>query len=255
MSMLRYLQSTENTLNYIQFFALLIAVSGIFFVDFSYQNIMLVVAGFYIFSILGVSMTLHRYYSHKSFQFKYDLVRKIFTLIAILAGRGSPLGWVYIHRIHHRHSDTDQDPHGPKTIGFKLFGFKPIDTTDKKTKVFIIKDFMNKEQLFYHNYYMIFIISFVLLLWLISFDYLYFAYILPLLLVQFSQNCFNFFAHKAGYRNHDTKDDSTNNAFLWPFIMGDAWHNNHHANLGKLTTKEKWWEFDPVVNICKVVAK
>ena len=32
-------------------------------------------------------------------------------------------------------------------------------------------------------------------------------------------------------------------------------HNNHHANLGKLTTKEKWWEFDPVVNICKVVAK
>jgi len=253
--MYKYAQSTENTLNYIQVFAVLTAVIGIQFVNFSVSNLLLAVLFFYIFSILGVSLTLHRYYSHKSFEFKYDFLRKIFTYIALLAGRGSPLGWVYIHRLHHRHSDTDKDPHGPETLGFRLFGFKPIDTTDKKTKVFLIKDFLNKEHLMYHNNYMFFVITFVAILWSIDFSVLYFCYILPLLGIQFSQNCFNYFAHKTGYRNHKTKDNSTNNFLLWPFILGDAWHNNHHANLGKLSTKERWWELDPVVTVAKVVGK
>ena len=114
---------------------------------------------------------------------------------------------------------------------------------------------MNKEHLLYHNYYLLFIIGFASLLGLISFDLLYFLYVIPLLGIQFSQNCFNFFAHKFGYRNHITKDDSTNNFILWPFILGDAWHNNHHNNLAKFSTKEKWWEFDPVVAIAGVVSK
>ena len=122
--MQKYLQSTTDTLNYIQYSAIAIAVAGIFLVDFTLGNIALAVAFFYVFSILGLSLTLHRYYSHKNFKFKNELLRKIFTVIAILAGRGSPLGWVYIHRLHHRHADTENDPHGPETIGFRFFGFK-----------------------------------------------------------------------------------------------------------------------------------
>lgn len=253
--MQKYLQSTTDTLNYIQYSAIAIAIAGIFLVDFTIGNIALAVAFFYVFSILGLSLTLHRYYSHKNFKFKNELLRKIFTVIAILAGRGSPLGWVYIHRLHHRHADTENDPHGPETIGFRFFGFKPNDTGEEKAKVFLIKDMMNKEHLLYHNYYLLFIIGFAFVLGFISFELLYFMYIIPILGIQFSQNCFNYFAHKFGYRNHQTKDDSTNNFILWPFILGDAWHNNHHNNLAKFTTKEKWWEFDPVVAIAGVIKK
>ena len=126
--------------------------------------------------------------SSKNFKFKNELLRKIFTVIAILAGRGSPLGWVYIHRLHHRHADTENDPHGPETIGFRFFGFKPNDTGEEKAKVFLIKDMMNKEHLLYHNYYLLFIIGFAVVLGLISFELLYFMYILPILGIQFSQN-------------------------------------------------------------------
>lgn len=253
--MQKYLQSTTDTLNYIQYTAIAIAIAGLFYANFTFQNILLSVSFFYIFSILGLSLTLHRYYSHRSFEFKNELLRKIFTLIAVLAGRGSPLGWVYIHRLHHKYSDTEKDPHGPETIGFRFFGFKPNDTGNEKTKVFLIKDMMNKEHLLYHNYYLLFVLGFVLLLGLISFDTLYFIYVLPVLGIQFSQNCFNFFAHKFGYKNHNTNDDSTNNFVLWPFIWGDAWHNNHHNNLGKFSTQERWWEFDPIVAIAGVIKK
>lgn len=254
-TMLKVLQSSTSTLNYIQFICLLIAAIGFFYVDFNLISVLFSIGFFYLFSIVGLSLTLHRFYSHKNFTFKYDIFRKIFTIIAMLSGRGSPLGWVYIHRLHHKHADTKSDPHGPISMGFRLFGFKPIDASEEKTKVFLIKDMMTPEHLVYHNYYLVFIIAWAGLLAVIDFNVLYFAYVLPLLGIQFSQNSFNYFAHKYGYRNHNTSDDSTNNVLLWPFIMGDAWHNNHHNNLAKTTTKEQWWELDPVIAVANMVKK
>jgi stearoyl-CoA desaturase (delta-9 desaturase) len=58
-----------------------------------------------------------------------------------------------------------------------------------------------------------------------------------------------------GYRNFATDDCSTNNKYLWPFILGDAWHNNHHGNSVTKTTQVKWWELDPVRYIIKVIEK
>ena len=246
-------QSDTNSLNVIQGLCLVIVVTGSFMLDITWTNFFYSVIVFYLFSIVGLSITLHRYYSHKNFKFKNNFLRLLFTAIAVLSGRGSPLGWVYIHRLHHRYADTEQDPHGPVSMGFRLLGFKPMDASEKKMKAFLVKDMLNKEQLFIHNYYLAFIFAFMIVLFLIDFQVLYYFYAVPLLGIQFSQNCFNYFAHTFGYRNHNTKDDSTNNILLWPLIWGDAWHNNHHNNLAKFSTKENWWEFDPATIIAKAV--
>lgn len=251
----KFFQSSTNSLNIIQGTCLLIVSAGSFYVDFSLTNFLYSILIFYVLSIVGLSITLHRFYSHKNFKFKNEALRYLFTAIGILSGRGSPLGWVYIHRLHHRHADTESDPHGPKSIGFRLFGFKPIDAAEKQMKPFLVKDMLTKEHLFIHNYYLVFVFAFMLFLLVIDFQVLYFFYVVPLLGIQFSQNCFNYFAHKYGYRNHNTKDDSTNNFILWPLIWGDAWHNNHHNNLAKFSTKEKWWEFDPAMFIAGVIKK
>lgn len=253
--MTKHLQSSTSTLNYIQFSFLLLAIFGISYVDFTLINVAISISFFYVFSIIGLSLVLHRFYSHKSFKFRYEWLRQLFSHIALLSGRGSPLGWVYIHRLHHRYSDTQKDPHGPVSMGFRLFGFKPIDESEEKVRVFLVKDMLTPEHLRWHNYYLLYIIIWTAILWTVSFEVLYFSYILPIIGIQFSQNCFNYFAHKYGYRNHETKDNSTNNILLWPFIWGDAWHNNHHNNLVKITTKERWWEFDPVVTIANMVKR
>ena len=68
-------------------------------------------------AIFGLSIGLHRYFSHK--QFQVSKLYEIFSLyLAMLAGSRSPLGWAGAHRIHHRYSDTKLDPHSPTYKGF-----------------------------------------------------------------------------------------------------------------------------------------
>lgn len=251
---MKYLASTTTTLNWIQISTAVLSVVGLLFVDFTVSYGLVAVVSFYLYSIIGISLMLHRYYTHKSFEFKFDWMRKLFTLIAVLASRGSPLGWVYIHRYHHSRSDTKDDPHSPAITGFKIFRFFD-HMTEKKVNKFLVKDLINREQLFISNYYVGIILIFIATLALIDLNLVYFAYILPVFLTHISQVSFNYFAHKSGYRNRETRDNSTNNIFLWPFILGDAWHNNHHANASKLNTKIKWWEWDPIVSFVKVIEK
>ncbi len=236
--------SNADTLNKIQLLTVVASILGVFYFDFTLTNVLLTVLSFYVYSILGLSMTMHRYYTHKSFKL-HPILHWVFTMIAILTGRGSPLGWVYIHRLHHAFSDTDKDPHGPKTMGFKLFGFKPIEAKTKSNP-FIVKDLMNPSQVFINKYYLLIILVWLLVVGTINLNLIYFTWILPVFLIHLSQNSFNHFAHLYGYRNFESKDNSTNNIWLWPFILGDAWHNNHHANADQISTKVRKYEFDPV---------
>jgi stearoyl-CoA desaturase (delta-9 desaturase) len=245
--------ATAQTITKVQIVTGLTSLLGLFYFDFTLTNILILIVSFYMYSIIGVSLTLHRYYSHKSFEFKYDWIKWLCTLIAILSGRGSPIGWVYVHRIHHAYSDTNKDPHSPKNLGFKLFGFKHIEEHSSKMNFFLVKDLMNPIQLKINEYYFLIILIFAVMMSLVDVSLLYFVWVLPVFLIQLSQNSFNYFAHTYGHRNVDTRDSSTNNMWLWPFILGDAWHNNHHANAAKLSTKVRWYEFDPVVFLIKLI--
>lgn len=223
---------------------------------FTVDNLVITLCSFYLLNILGNWMMLHRYYSHKSFEFKNEYVKWAFTLLSILAGRGSPLGWSYLHRKHHAYSDTEKDPHSPKILGYKIFGFGHYKKQEEEPmKIFMVKDLMTKEQLFIHKWYIAIVLTFVVLLAAINLELLYFAWILPAFLVHLSQNNFNYFGHMVGYRNFVTKDDSRNNVWLFPFILGEAWHNNHHADPKNFTTTKKASEIDPLASFIKLIRR
>jgi stearoyl-CoA desaturase (delta-9 desaturase) len=247
--------ASTSIISKLQLSALLLVAAGFFVVDFSVGYILLSIFMFYIFNTIGVSITLHRYYSHKNFEFKNVFLKNLFTFVSIILCRGSPIGWVYIHRLHHAYSDTDKDPHSPENLGFKLFGLGHIENHNFKINKFIIKDLMNKEQLNINKYYLLFIILYILILALIDISLIYFLWALPVAMVHISQNSFNYFGHKFGYRNFETSDNSTNNIFLFPFVLGDAWHNNHHKNPANYSTKIKWWEIDLAGVIISLVKK
>lgn len=247
--------SNSNTISTVQFIATCLAILGLVFLPITVEYLLVSLVMFYVYVVLGISVTLHRYYTHKGFEFPNYVIKWLFTLIAILSGRGSPLGWVYVHRLHHAHTDTEKDPHSPHNLGLKLFGFKHIEPKEEKTKIFMIKDLLSKDQVFIHENYLGIILAFLVLLALIDVRLVFFVWVLPIAMAQLSQNCFNYFAHMYGYRNHETRDTSTNNIWLWPLIMGDAWHNNHHANPNSFSTQEKWWEIDPAAYIIKIIKK
>ena len=247
--------ATAPTVSKLQLLAIIITIIGFFGVDFTALSITSAILVFYIFNIVGISITLHRYYSHKSFEFRYSIIKKLFTFISVIMCRGSPIGWVYIHRLHHGFSDTDKDPHSPANLGFKLFGLKHIDNTSANINKFIVKDLLNQEQLNFNKYYLLYVFSYILLLAIVDIQLVYFLWALPVVLVQISQNSFNYFGHTFGYRNFETNDNSTNNAFLFPFILGDAWHNNHHKNPALISNTVKSFEIDPAATIINLVKK
>jgi stearoyl-CoA desaturase (delta-9 desaturase) len=77
---------------------------------------------------------------------------------------------------------------------------------------------------------------------------------LPTFITIFTYNITNSANHTSflGYTNFQTRDNSVNAPWLWPFVLGECWHNNHHARAGNYSFKQKWWEFDPAGAFIKI---
>src|SRR6056300_1122692 len=71
----------------------------------TWNSFLIILSIFFIMNCLGVTITYHRYWSHKSFTFKHKWLEKLCTLFALLSGSGSAIGWANIHRQRHKHSD------------------------------------------------------------------------------------------------------------------------------------------------------
>lgn len=237
------LRASTEAISKIQVAVMMMAIVGACLVTWDLSSVLLAFICYNLYSSAGISMMYHRFWTHKSFEFKFDWMKWPFTLLACLVGKGSPLAWVYVHRLHHANADTEDDPHSPHYGGFRIMGFKSINL--EKLKVFIVRDMLNKEQKFLNDWYLGIIIAWATILLLISPSVFYFCWILPVAVLQVAQDLFNYFAHTYGYRNVETKDRSTNNPWLWPLILGEAWHNNHHADPKNFNFGRKWYEFDP----------
>jgi stearoyl-CoA desaturase (delta-9 desaturase) len=217
------------------------------------------IAGYICIMLLGVSGCYHRLLSHRRFEV-HRPVKILMTWFAAIGGQGGPVWWVALHRgYHHRHTDKDQDPHSPVhglwhayiTWMFKI----PTKSLNPKFVVDLLRD---KDVVFFHNhYYKILWISHLLVA-LISIDVWLYCMLLPAFITLHSfsiQTCFNHIP-KLGYKNYDLKDQSTNSVWLFPLILGEAWHNNHHgeamnANYGS----RHWWEIDPAYWLIKLIRK
>src|SRR5262249_35485622 len=64
---------------------------------------------FLLTGLFGIGLGYHRLLCHRSFH-TTPWLRYSFAFLGVLAFQKGPLTWCAIHRLHHRHSDTDQDP-------------------------------------------------------------------------------------------------------------------------------------------------
>jgi len=84
---------------------------------FSWTNLIVALALHWLAVGFGISLGYHRLHTHRGFKtskaFEYFL-----AVCGTLTLEGGPLFWVATHRLHHQHSDTDNDPHTPHHGGF-----------------------------------------------------------------------------------------------------------------------------------------
>ncbi len=79
---------------------------------FSWTGFVAFFLGVMIFGQLAIPIGYHRLLAHRSFKTPKWFERTLATL-AMCAGQETPARWVAWHRIHHQHSDHQEDPHTP----------------------------------------------------------------------------------------------------------------------------------------------
>jgi stearoyl-CoA desaturase (delta-9 desaturase) len=70
-------------------------------------------AGLYLFTMFGVTLGNHRYWTHRGFEARFPL-QVVLAVASGMSMEGDIQGWVLNHRAHHRFADVaGKDPHSP----------------------------------------------------------------------------------------------------------------------------------------------
>lgn len=235
----RYNMNNAYKIKLILLFNHFIFLYGLIYTN-SYYWLLLTFAGWILINRIGGEIGLHRYFSHNSFNTS-KIKEYILFYLSVLNCVGSPLMWVGIHRKHHSKSDTDEDPHGNQSF-FKIWStfWKPFNIEPR----YVIDLMKNPTHRFFHNYYFIILLFSYIFLGIISWEIPVFLISGSSIITLHSAGLVNTICHKWGYRNFNTKDNSTNNTLVNILTLGSGLHNNHHAYPMSYSNKIKQNEFD-----------
>lgn len=227
-------------------FALLhLGVFAVFFVQFSWKYVALMVATYSI-RMFGVTAGYHRYFSHRS----YTMGRVPQFLMAFLAQTSSQKGvlwWAAHHRDHHQNSDLESDIHSPWQSGFWWAHVGWVISNDfDDYNPRRIHDFGKLPELRWLNRWhwvptALFGAAVYFTLGLGAFVW---GYVVSTVILFHCTFSINSLAHIWGSRRFETPDQSRNNLFLALVTMGEGWHNNHHRFMHSCRQGLRWWEVD-----------
>ncbi|HEY1340314.1 MAG TPA: fatty acid desaturase, partial [Bryobacteraceae bacterium] len=71
---------------------------------------------FYWARVFGITVGFHRCLAHRTFQTS-RVFRFVLAWLGTSAMQRGPLWFVALHRVHHRHADTEEDVHSPTAHG------------------------------------------------------------------------------------------------------------------------------------------
>jgi stearoyl-CoA desaturase (delta-9 desaturase) len=160
--------------------------------------------------------------------------------------------WVAIHRKHHAFSDKEGDPHSPHVYGiwrvfFKGAGLYHLASKDtdliNKFGVGTPDDWVERNIYTPHSRLGILLMLVIDLLFFGPWGFIVWG--VQMLWIPFwAAGVINGLGHWLGYRNTETRDQSTNLVPWGIVIGGEELHNNHHMNPARPKLSLKWYEFD-----------
>jgi len=202
-------------------------------------------------TIFAVTLYLHRSQAHRGVDF-HPVVSHFFRFWSWLTTSMITREWVAIHRKHHAHCETENDPHSPvvKGIGKVFWRGVELYREARGDRASIEKygkgcpdDWMER-----HVYTPHATMGPTLLLFL-SFALFGFAgvavWAIQMLWIPFwAAGVVNGLGHWWGYRNFETDDTATNLTPWGVWIGGEELHNNHHAFPSSAKFALRKWELD-----------
>jgi len=216
---------------------------------FSWENVAAMLIGNWIVGSLGIGLGYHRLLTHRSFKAPKWLEYTL-TIFGAMAIQDDAPKWVVTHRIHHKFTETEKDPHSTRLgfwwaqIGWILLG--TANDHDEATLKKYVPDLMKDKfhVLLAKYYYVPLIISAFVLYAIGGWSMVLWGVFLRVVVGWHTTWFVNSLAHIFGKRPFETKDDSTNNWFVALLTFGEGWHNNHHAFPTSARHGLKWYQFD-----------
>jgi stearoyl-CoA desaturase (delta-9 desaturase) len=212
---------------------------------------------------IAVGVGLHRYWSHNAFSITSRVVEFILCVLSASTLQTPILVWASDHAKHHAYTDTDKDPHSPlKFGGLKGFIWSHIGWMFLKNKENARTEFhrptvirLSKKNfvLWQMRYYgaiatiMNTIVPFTIgVIVGKSIYYGFSAYIfcgVGRFIQQHGTFCINSVTHFFGSKTHE---NSTAGDIGWMaiFLLGENYHNFHHAFPSDYRNGIKWYHFD-----------
>ncbi|XP_023839299.1 stearoyl-CoA desaturase 5-like [Salvelinus sp. IW2-2015] len=212
----------------------------------------------FIVTALGVTAGAHRLWSHRSYRAKLPL--RVFLAAAnSMAFQNDIYEWARDHRVHHKFSETDADPHNA-TRGFFfahigwLFVHKHRDVIEKGRKLDVTDLLADPVVQFQRRYYKTSVLIMCFLVptvvpWYFWGETLWNSYFLASILrYTVSLNVtwlVNSAAHMYGNRPYDQNISPRENRWVTFGAIGEGFHNFHHTFPFDYSTSEFGLRFNP----------
>jgi stearoyl-CoA desaturase (delta-9 desaturase) len=208
---------------------------------FSFRLILEVFLSAQLTGMLGITAGAHRLWSHKSFEAAFP-VRVVFMMANSAAHQGSIYQWSRDHKMHHKHTDTELDPHSIQYgFWYSHVGWIFFRKTDafREASRLIQMDDLKKDTvvMFQHKYYFLLSHLFCFILPTLygkymwnsySIGYVYFG-VLRWVLLLHATWCVNSVAHMWGSTPYNPRISSRQSIVTSIIAVGEGWHNYHHT--------------------------
>ena len=198
----------------------------------------------------------HRYFSHRS----YKTSRAFQFFMALLAQTSAQRGviwWSAMHRHHHLHSDTPEDTHSPRHMGFLRAHMGWIFMPKRyKANLDLVPDLLRYPELVWldkHTYLPAIVLA-VLVFLIAGWPGLIVGFFVSTVVLYHCVFFINSLAHVVGKQRYVTGDDSRNNWWLALITLGEGWHNNHHYYQTATAQGWRWYEVDITYYVLKVLS-
>ena len=202
-------------------------------------------------TIVSVTLYLHRYSAHRALEL-HPVLKHFFRFWLWMTTGMLTKEWTAVHRKHHVHCETEDDPHSPQIFGLKKVlweGAELYGVTAAQDDVLERFGKGTPDDWVERNVYSKFKISGVgammvidlalfgvagLTIWAIQMIWIPF----------FAAGVVNGVGHYWGYRNFECPDAARNLVPWGILIGGEELHNNHHTYPNSAKFSVKAWEFD-----------
>lgn len=203
--------------------------------------------------MFGVTGVYHRYFAHRTYKTS-RWFQFVLALIAMSSSQKGVLWWASNHRVHHKFSDKDGDPHDSRR-GFWYSHVGWLYDRNEATDYSKIRDMARYPELVFLNKFWVLpplalgVAVFLLMGW----SGLLIGFFLSTALLWHGTFTINSLSHILGTVRYQTGEDSKNNWYLAIITMGEGWHNNHHHFMGSTRQGFYWWEIDMTYYILRAL--